>query len=148
MLSFILNGLINEENTGEYSLEKMLGMGTVSKSIASNKAIEIKKSVKKYYAAKKAEATDETADLRNELIALRLEKETIDQTRSVTFQAVYTLLIAAIYEDIDYFHIPVFYDFRGRVYCGSKYLHYQGNELSKSLLVGVDIRCSRRDHIL
>lgn len=33
------------------------------------------------------------------------------------------------------FYLPTFADFRGRIYCFSSYLSYQGNDLARALLL-------------
>ena len=43
--------------------------------------------------------------------------------------------LALLYKNIPEFYIPVRIDNRGRVYCMFDYLHYQGIELAKSLLL-------------
>ena len=43
--------------------------------------------------------------------------------------------LALLYKNIPEFYIPVRIDNRGRVYCMVDYLHYQGIELAKSLLL-------------
>lgn len=45
------------------------------------------------------------------------------------------LNIADCYINVKEFFIPVRIDYRGRIYCNSSYLNYQGNELAKSLLM-------------
>jgi hypothetical protein len=45
------------------------------------------------------------------------------------------LNIADCYKDVNEFFIPVRIDYRGRVYCNTSYLNYQGTELAKSLLM-------------
>jgi DNA-directed RNA polymerase len=43
--------------------------------------------------------------------------------------------LADIFEDVPEFFIPVIMDFRGRIYCETNYLNYQGTDLAKSLLL-------------
>ena len=43
--------------------------------------------------------------------------------------------LAKLFSEIPEFYLPVRIDNRGRMYCISEYLHYQSNELSKSLLL-------------
>ena len=50
-----------------------------------------------------------------------------------------TLNIANLYKDQS-FYIPTFADFRGRIYTLSHYLTYQGNDLSRSLLLFGDTK--------
>jgi DNA-dependent RNA polymerase len=45
------------------------------------------------------------------------------------------LNIADCYINVKEFFIPVRIDYRGRIYCNSSFLNYQGNELAKSLLM-------------
>lgn len=44
------------------------------------------------------------------------------------------LSLANYYLNVSQFYIPVRIDYRGRLYCNSDYLNYQGIELAKSLL--------------
>ena len=48
-----------------------------------------------------------------------------------------TISLAKIYRDVD-FYLPTFADFRGRIYPMTTYLNYQGNDLSRSLLLFSD----------
>jgi DNA-directed RNA polymerase len=43
--------------------------------------------------------------------------------------------IANLYKDISKFYFPIRLDFRGRLYCTTDFLKYQGTELAKSLLL-------------
>ena len=43
--------------------------------------------------------------------------------------------IAVIYRNFSKFYFPVRVDQRGRLYCSSAYLNYQGSELAKALLL-------------
>lgn len=43
--------------------------------------------------------------------------------------------IAILYQNFSKIYFPVRLDQRGRLYCSSSYLNYQGNELAKSLLL-------------
>jgi len=45
------------------------------------------------------------------------------------------ILIANTYENVDEFFLPVRIDYRGRIYCNTSYLNYQGTELAKALLL-------------
>jgi DNA-directed RNA polymerase len=42
--------------------------------------------------------------------------------------------LAMIFKQVPCFYIPVRIDYRGRVYCSTEYLNYQGIELAKGLL--------------
>ena len=44
-----------------------------------------------------------------------------------------SLMIASVYKD-EIFYLPTYLDFRGRVYCMTNYLSYQGGDLARSLL--------------
>ena len=45
------------------------------------------------------------------------------------------MAIADTYQNVDEFFIPVRADYRGRIYCNTNYLNYQGTELAKALLL-------------
>lgn len=47
------------------------------------------------------------------------------------------LTIAELYKDI-IFYLPVYYDFRGRIYTLNNYLTYQGTDLARSLILFAD----------
>ena len=42
--------------------------------------------------------------------------------------------MATIFSAVPYFYFPVRLDYRGRMYCVTEYLNYQGIELAKGLL--------------
>jgi DNA-directed RNA polymerase len=42
--------------------------------------------------------------------------------------------LALLFKDIPTFYMPVRLDYRGRLYCITEYLNYQGIDLEKSLL--------------
>lgn len=48
------------------------------------------------------------------------------------------LAIAHLYKNVEAFYLPMFYDWRGRIYTQPDYLSYQGNELAKALLLFAD----------
>jgi hypothetical protein len=59
----------------------------------------------------------------------------LESFKSKRFVQENILAIADIFENVDEFFIPVRLDYRGRIYCSSNYLNYQGTELAKSLLM-------------
>ena len=52
-----------------------------------------------------------------------------------TSELKHALSFAYIYLKAPSFYLPVYYDFRGRVYCRSQYLNYQKNEIIRSLIM-------------
>ncbi|MBS1758382.1 MAG: hypothetical protein JSU03_14060 [Bacteroidetes bacterium] len=131
MLSFILHQLSLNDTT---IIDNILMLSSVSHNQRKIALNDYRSSVKDYYTHKKTNNVpdDSLLDVMN---SSRIVKNEYQSQRSLTFSALYTLLLATVYSSIDYFHIPVFYDFRGRIYCGNKYLHYQAGELAKSLLL-------------
>jgi hypothetical protein len=63
------------------------------------------------------------------------EETELESFKSKRFVQENILAIADIYENVDEFFIPVRLDYRGRIYCNTSYLNYQGTELAKSLLL-------------
>jgi hypothetical protein len=63
------------------------------------------------------------------------ELSDLESFRSKRFVQENILAIADIFENVDEFFIPVRLDYRGRIYCSTNYLNYQGTELAKSLLM-------------
>lgn len=64
-----------------------------------------------------------------------LEKKTLDSFISKKYIENNILGLALILKNVPQIYIPVRIDNRGRFYCAVDYLHYQGNELAKSLLM-------------
>ena len=64
-----------------------------------------------------------------------LEKKTLDSFLSKKQLEMNILALATLFKNIPQFYIPVRLDNRGRIYCMSDYLNYQGIELAKSLLL-------------
>lgn len=62
------------------------------------------------------------------------EKIVLDSFNSKKNLEAEILNLARIFKDVPEFFIPVRLDYRGRIYCNSLYLNYQGVELAKSLL--------------
>jgi DNA-directed RNA polymerase len=67
-------------------------------------------------------------------LSLKLSNE-LSRYNSLLTLETNVLALANIYQDIEKFYIPVMLDFRGRVYCETNYLNYQGSELAKCLLL-------------
>ena len=63
------------------------------------------------------------------------EKKTLESFLSRKQLEINVLGLALIFKEVPEFFIPVRLDNRGRVYCNVDYLHYQGIELAKSLLL-------------
>jgi DNA-directed RNA polymerase len=133
----VLNYLLKLMSEKESEFNRILGIKEIMD-------IEVKRDdkekIKKYYNAKKDKTnSDESKNIVEELQQFvkdyYINKGVIEANKSRTYQVVHLLLLAVLFSKIDYFYIPVFYDFRGRIYCKNKYLHYQGTELAKSLLV-------------
>ena len=64
-----------------------------------------------------------------------LETKTLDSFLSKKQLEMNILGLAIIFKNVPQFYIPVRLDNRGRVYCNVDFLHYQGIELAKSLLL-------------
>ena len=64
-----------------------------------------------------------------------LERQTLDSFLSRKQLEMNILGLSLLFKNIPEFYIPVRIDNRGRVYCMGEYLHYQGIELAKSLLL-------------
>jgi DNA-directed RNA polymerase len=43
--------------------------------------------------------------------------------------------LATIFREVTCFYLPIRLDYRGRLYCVTEYLNYQGIELAKGLLL-------------
>ena len=59
----------------------------------------------------------------------------LESYNSVKYVQDNIIAIADIYENIPEFYMPSRIDYRGRIYCETEYLNYQGTDLSKSLLL-------------
>jgi DNA-directed RNA polymerase len=59
----------------------------------------------------------------------------LESFRSKRFVQENILALSDVFENVEEFFIPVRLDYRGRIYCSSNYLNYQGTELAKSLLM-------------
>lgn len=64
-----------------------------------------------------------------------VEKRELISFNSQKYLALNILSIANIFRNVSEFYIPVRLDYRGRIYTSTEFLTYQGNELSKSLLL-------------
>lgn len=66
---------------------------------------------------------------------LKWEKVELERFKSKRFVEENVIGLADTFENVPEFYIPVRMDYRGRIYCESDYLNYQGTELAKSLLL-------------
>jgi DNA-directed RNA polymerase len=70
-------------------------------------------------------------------------KSKLTKTQATELEAFYSkkileqniLGLATIFREVPSFYLPVRLDYRGRLYCLTEYLNYQGVELAKSLLL-------------
>nr|QWO71367.1 RNA polymerase [Termitomyces sp. DKA19] len=62
------------------------------------------------------------------------EKREIESFRSRRYLELNILGLAHIFREVPSFYLPVRLDYRGRLYCITEYLNYQGIELAKGLL--------------
>ena len=63
------------------------------------------------------------------------DKIELESFRSKKFVQEQIIAIAEKFETVPEIFIPVRIDYRGRIYCSSNYLNYQGTELAKALLL-------------
>jgi len=74
-------------------------------------------------------------ELKHPLKLTSKDKEEITKFNSEKLSEGHIMRIAIIYRNVNKFFIPTRIDNRGRLYALTNYLHYQGSELAKSLLL-------------
>lgn len=62
------------------------------------------------------------------------KKNILLKFKSIRFLEQNILSLAFIYKDIPKIYLPIKLDYRGRIYCVTEFLNYQGSELAKGLL--------------
>lgn len=77
--------------------------------------------------------TKSSSKLKNKLY--KWERLELESYKSKKYVEDNILALADLFEHVPEFFIPVRLDYRGRIYCITEYLNYQGSELAKGLLL-------------